>query len=253
MADVPESVGSGGTPPPSFATVDQLNQLERGLGQAIGQLGQTFEAALDRASKKDSIRPPVHNPYRPSKEELDEAYVKGDLSSVFGKMFDSQKEEVKSQIREEMGEQLAKGRDAISRLTAQTVRSKLPHYDRFKEEIERTVSTLPEEARMNPESWTSVHDYVVGKNASKLIEEAKEEAVRASRGKPNLPGSNRGGSSLPNIPELADALGVDAAKAIELRGLTPDDWAKKMRFKSWADYYEKRVKPAREMTSGRES
>jgi hypothetical protein len=125
----------------------------------------------------------------------------------------------------------------------------MPHYKRFEKQIEDLVKQLPLDQRSSPNAYKAMHDIVVGQNVGALIAEAQEASVRQAREKDStaMPGATSGRTvatetKKDGVPTFEDHFGKDGMAALEIQGKTPDDFARRLGFKDWPDYYEKAIK-----------
>lgn len=131
------------------------------------------------------------------------------------------------------------GRDVVE------ASGKIPHYKdpEIKRQVDAFMATLPPEARANKESLVLAHNYVVGQpeNFERLVTKRVEEEVRKRAGNPNVADATTAAGRVPaspgsTVPSVRELLGDGAAQALKAQGRTPDEFAKRMGYKSWEAY-----------------
>ena len=144
------------------------------------------------------------------------------------------------------------GVNAIGELSRRVTVEKMPHYNRFKKEIDSQLATLTPDVRSNPTVIETVYNAVVGRNADALAREAAEAAVRqaqdeaAGKGKDKTvtPGTGAGGdpgargedNRLPDAANFGGDEGVAALSHKGKGGQSQDDFARGMGYADWNDY-----------------
>lgn len=66
----------------------------------------------------------------------------------------------------------------IANVVKEQTSAKLPHYERFKKEIDEFLDKAPMESRTSPEMHKWAHDSIVGRHTDELMKEAADAAVR---------------------------------------------------------------------------
>lgn len=132
------------------------------------------------------------------------------------------------------------GRDIVE------ARGLIPFYKdpEIKRQVDAFMNTLPPEARANKESLVLAHNYVVGdpSNFERLMKARVEEELRKRQGTPNSPdaGTPQGArvpqTGKPGVPSVKDLLGDAAAQALRFKGQTEDEFARRLGYKTWAEY-----------------
>lgn len=122
---------------------------------------------------------------------------------------------------------------------------KIPHYKDpdIKRQVDAFLSTLPVEARANKESLVLAHNYVVGQpeNFERLVKARVDEEVRKRAGDARVPDASTAGGRVPasagsTVKGVEDLLGKGAAQALRAQGRSADEFAKRMGYKTWAEY-----------------
>lgn len=130
------------------------------------------------------------------------------------------------------------GLGALGDLARRAAVPEMKHYGRFKGEIDSYIARLDPSLRSRPETWKVAHDAVVGMHHDQLATEAVEEAIRKTRDEgtaaPGSGGPGQGQSG--RVPTVEEAAGADAAALLKARGLSPDEFARKIGYDSWGAY-----------------
>lgn len=223
--------------PPDPPKDDKFAALESRLSELQGSIG-TLQAVMTKAEPPP---PPPSANYEPTEDEISQSIANGQLSPVLKRWGSSIRESVKRELLDTHVKPLQdRGEEAISQLSSQAARTNMPFYSRFAKEIDGYVAQMPREARMNPQAYIIAHNAVVGSHANELISEAK-----AAGGAGQAPGSSTGRDrpTEPSVPTVSEALGPDAASALQERGVSPDQFYQSLGYKGgWTEFYNKRVK-----------
>jgi len=137
------------------------------------------------------------------------------------------------------------GVSAIASLATRAAKADMPHYDRFKKEIDDAIAKLPLEARLNPDSIAYCHHVIVGLHAKELVTEAEEGAVRKLRESGQLAQTPTGTTgrtqdAATKVPTVAELLGDEVAASFTALGKDPDHVARKLGYPGgWAEYAKK--------------
>lgn len=220
---------------PSFVTIDQLASVTQALTSMQEQLkliGQARQAPIGSMASTETVDP--------TDEEIVNELRDGKISGL-KKLIRNTEERVRKNEVEPLKQW---GINTIGELTKNLIKQDkaLVHYNRFEKEIDAQLSQLAPEMRANPTAVRYAYNLVVGQHAEELIAEASKKAVEGSRGKSNdvLPGgsTSRGGESRNDdgLPSMADLVGVEAAESLKAMGRTPEQHARSMGFKTFADY-----------------
>ena len=251
----PQNQDSSNPPsPPQFITADQFNA-------GLTKLAETFQESLRTIASARNTDPMVsQQPLTinlPSDQEVLEEIQAGGLSKL-KQVVHGAVEKVK---KEHIDPFQNVGMDILGKQAKQLaiLGGEMPHYNRFKKEIDAAIQNLPPGQRISSEVYKGIHDLIVGQNFTLLERERQEAAVRAAREKDNttVP-SNAGGrqdtkNTDPNkIPSAVELYGEDAAAALGMLGKggkTQDGFAQSMGYKDWADYYTVCIKPQQGATA----
>lgn len=238
---------------PQFITADQFNA-------GLAKLTETFQESLRTIASARNSDPMVQqhalvNPLPTDQEVLDEIQS-GGLSKL-KQVVNGAVEKVK---KEHIDPFQNVGMDILGKQAKQLaiLGGEMPHYGRFKKEIDAAIQNLPPGQRISSEVYKGIHDLIVGQNFTVLERERQEAAVRAAREKddtsvPSNAGGRQDKGADPNkIPSAVELYGEDAAAALGMLGKggkTQDGFAQSMGYKDWSDYYTTCIKPQQGATA----
>lgn len=239
---------------PQFITADQFNA-------GLTKLAETFQESLRTIASARNTDPMVQQQpltiNLPSDQEVLEEIQAGGLNKL-KQVVNGVVEKVKKEHIEPFQNV---GMDILGRQAKQLaiLGGEMPHYNRFKKEIDAAIQNLPPGQRISSEVYKGIHDLIVGQNFAVLERERAEAAVRAVREKADttVPG-NVGGrqdnkNTDPNkVPSAVELYGEEAAAALGMLGKggkTQDGFAQSMGYKDWADYYTTCIKPQQGATA----
>lgn len=148
------------------------------------------------------------------------------------------KRELAAVVKSEVEPLRTVGLGALGDLARRAAVPEMRHYQRFKGEIDSYIARLDPSLRSRPETWKVAHDAVVGMHHDQLANEAVEEAIRKARDEGTAaPGAGGpGGQGQTKVPSVEEVAGADAAALLKMRGLTPDEFARRIGYESWSDY-----------------
>lgn len=242
------SGASGQSSQPSFVTADQLNQ-------AVNQITQTFQASLQAiaSARQDQFVPQNVTPIAlPTDNEIIEEIQSGGVTKL-RKVIEGAVDRVR---REEVAPFQETGMRILGEQSKQLaiLSGAMPHYNRFKKEIDTAIQQLPPAQRTSAEVYKGLHDLVVGQNFAVLAREQQEAAIRAARDQDNtsLPGTQGGRqvqqktdpNAIPSFESIYGNDGVLALSNLGRGGRTADGFAQSMGYKDWGTYYTEVLKPA---------
>ena len=114
-------------------------------------------------------------------EDIDRAIDEGDTKRVNALQLKYNTETIQEQmagVSTQIQSLQHQGVSMIANVVKDQISAKLPHYERFKKEIDEFLDKAPMESRTSPEMHKWAHDAVVGRHAEELMKEAAESAVR---------------------------------------------------------------------------
>lgn len=237
QAAPPAAPTAPAAPAPNYVTADQFMALRGAVEAQAAQQNRLLEALI---AQQQQAAQPAQAP-EPDDEAIAAAYANGTLGKTFKQLVDRRVDRV---IREHVEPLRAQGEAAIANLTLEVAKSKMPYFEQVRGDMEAFLSQMPTGVRANPQALQIAYDSAVGKNFKRLAEAETEGKLRQMAGATGgvagtaLPGGNNGrqagGSKVPNALE---AFGPAVAEAVRSKG-GEDAFARTLRFKDWAEYYE---------------
>jgi hypothetical protein len=218
---------------PTFVPADEFKQFQATISSALGGINEGLRAiAADRQARSVTPQAPIEDV---SDEEIERALSEGRGAQTFRKMVRAERERL---VREEIAPLRTQGLQAISSLTQDAVLSQKAHYDRFREEINDVIGRTDPTLRTRRETYEAAYRIVVGAHTDELVDEAREAALRGPKEVASEPGgrsgriAGRGGPTL----TVVESMGADSDAALRAKGQTGEDFARRLGYKSWADY-----------------
>lgn len=173
-------------PPPNFATKDDLATISTSLQNLTSQLAQ-FGGRVDvlatERTRANEPAPQAPQPFQRtvSMEMIDAAHDEGDLKKASRLQMKYNEETVREanlQTQQQLAALQYNGMNMIANVVGTQAQSGLPHYTRFKKEIDDFLSKLDPGVRANPEAHKWAYNSIVGQHHDELLKEAEEAAVR---------------------------------------------------------------------------
>lgn len=245
-------------PAPSYATKDDLTAINAALQNVTAQLaqfgGRVDVLANDRDRRPEPSSTPTPQPFQRtvSLDQIEAAHDEGDFKKAARLQATYTAETVKEanlQTQAQIAALQQHGLNMIANVVGTQASSGLPHYGRFKKEIDEFLNQLDPGIRANPEAHKWAHDSIVGKHHAELVKEAEEAAIRKAMdgGADVLP---NGQPPKPPSDELTiESVYGDDAKSVKdflkRQGRTFEQHARMNKFANVQDYL-KHVKAQRE-------
>jgi hypothetical protein len=232
---------------------DDWNQMKSRL--------DAFERNQGNYNAQPATPPPV--PQGPSlKDQVDEISGKieqldkqideyiADGKGVSKLMRERSKLESKSlrlQIQEEdIKPVINAGLNTMSQLTEKVTRSEMPYYDIIRPEVDKQLANLTQEQRANPQVVKLAYQFAVGENFDKIFNARMEKQLReqaAAQSSIDASSQARDKKVTYNeteIPNFESIMSAGALQALKDKGLTPDEYYKRLGYKDgWAEHYSK--------------
>ncbi|MCH7761637.1 hypothetical protein IIA15_09625, partial [candidate division TA06 bacterium] len=177
--------GDGGKKADEFVSLEKFSALEQtisGLNETIGKLQGGMEVAMNnlRAAPLPAA-PAAKKPTPLDLSKIKTAIAEGDDSAAdeILSLVDTVVQRRLSDFEDSKLKPLQEtGLNAIADLSGAAIREK-PHYEKYKDEINSYISSLPVESRVNPKAHDLAYDAVIGKHLNEIVDAAKEEALRS--------------------------------------------------------------------------
>jgi hypothetical protein len=215
------------TEQPKVETATLAEQIASGIAKSLPEAIRAAQPATREAPARQ-VLPAIDDP---SDEDYVEAVSAGDKSKaadIRRRQRAADRERIR---REELSPILTNGGAALASVAKQLAAQNLPHYKRFKKEIDAKIEQFQ---AANPnvvvtfDHYDWAHKMIVGEHVDEMMKESREEAIRkANEPDPALvPGNERHLNDQPKEPTtLSEALAGDwkaefgkKAKAVGGRG-----------------------------------
>lgn len=249
--------------PPASLTRDEVKTLvTEAVGGVAQQLttvvGQLGEKVQELAARQPQVVVQPAGPAAPvtgrniSDEEIDQAVLSGQgAAGRIRALVDRAVTEATDRVvREHVAPLREFGVNTLAAQAAEIAAPKMPHYVKFKREIDARLAILDPSVKANPAVLKMVHDAVVGEHIDLLRREAVEEAARQAQERANNPtggapsatpgnGAGRPEREAPEVPNVETVGGSDGVAALAHKGQggqSQDQFAQSMGYKDWSDY-----------------
>ena len=217
------------------ATIDRITAgVTAGVNAAIPKITESISAR--EAESKPAPRTEPATIVRPTEEELAEAVISGNKAE-YARLLKLQRAADQQDNARAIGTLSTAGSAAIGSLARQAA-DRLPHYKRFKAEIDKMVDDYCASSGAVPDygMYERAHSIVRGNHLDELISETAEETLRKAREpeEPLIPEGRRGSVETEHEPtSLAEALAGDwkrefRVKQREIGGRSDDEELRKM-------------------------
>lgn len=226
---------------PSEDLRKQLSDSELRHRQEMSELQQQYQQQLySLASSRDSQQVPT----APEITEDDIArIISGEeedpkkIAQYINQETDKRTQQLQKQLEQVSSQSQAQIR-TIAFQQAKMNTERMPHFTRFEKEIKATVNQMG--GNLSSEAIEGAYDYVVGQNFQVLLNEEREKFLRNSQGgmdqlPPGQKNSRGGGTSGEDRYKAEEVLTPGSLRALESKHTTPDLFAKRMKFDSFAD------------------
>ena len=175
-------------------------------------------------------------PALPSDEELDQAIATGQGAVPKIKaLLAAQEERIRKQYIDPLRDE---GLSAIAGINQEMARAKMPHYEKYKSEIDAMLQALPVNVRLNPQVYEMCYKTVVGGHLDDIVTERLQQEARKATQPVEVPGGRGRRPAQDEIPDAAD-LSPGAADALAMIGRDQDDFARRLGYKDWKDHIQK--------------
>lgn len=240
-----EPDGGEGTPPQFVSTEEfkQFREEQARQSTALTEAINAMRSAVEASNRpREVVREEPRREAAPvvTREEYVEAVQNGDIKKV--EQYEAQQE---ARVAARLNQLESTGTSAIAELNKRTEVGSLPYYTRFKKDIDTLVESLPPHLKMSAGVYKYAHDKIVGEHVQEIIAEEREAALRKpTTDEPidRVPAGRSGretGRETSRVPSPRDLGGQEVEDALAFRGMDADTQARKLGYKSWADYMDK--------------
>lgn len=214
---------------PRDEEIKQLKMNFHVMGQALETNNQLLQGILQGRGGNAGERQPVQKKDI-TEEELEAAFQEGKgaakLKEYMGRMAEDLVQTHIAPLRQT-------GMAAIGETIMEIMKPQMPFYDRFKKEITNFLEMYPPDLKVNRQAIKAAYDTVVGAHFNELAEEKVQQEVRKASGLVVTPKtSGRGRGREEEVPD-AESLAPGALSGV---GRSEEEFARKLGYKSWADY-----------------
>lgn len=223
------------SPEPEPQKPDRLEQLEATVGSLTSTLNSYFERQTAQAQPQPQLPaapPPVDDI---DEETLAAALDEGGAVAVeaMNKRLNANNE----RMRRENNNLLGAGLSTLDQVTMQMAQQSMPWYSKdavIKEQVDAELAKLPPEHRVALETKKEVYNWVVGRNAARLEELVRADALRQQAAVPEPVGGGGSRSSRALRPNMAasgaditpaEVFGAESIEVLREKGLDPDSFA----------------------------
>lgn len=229
---------------------EELNTLRgqvAGLQDTLAQMRGAMEVLAMRSMTAPQAAPVAEPDI--TDDEINAALRDSDEGNPAAKvrsLVDRVTKRTEEQLRREVSELRAAGLSSIAEVAAVQASNTLPHFKDYEKEIRAAVSKLDPALQARADTWRFAHDAIVGAHADEIVNRAleadrrqnRESAARASTpgSGPGVPLTDSKGNKVASVEELG---GEDARQALRVKGVSEDEFARRLGYKSWSDYLEK--------------
>jgi len=242
-SDLAQAGGPGGgteeqksTAPPQFVPAEEFKLFQQTITQSLETLNEGIRAiAANRVA--GNAPGPTHAEPDMTEEQYLEAIDNRDTKTI--RRYQEQRE---AKLRATYIDPLqALGLDSIAGLTKEMTVRRMPHYEKYKKEIDGYIALLPAASKLNPEAHMIAYRAVVGQHVDEIVEESRQKTLReqsdpANAGRPGGTTGRDTGGGKGKVPTVEEKFGADASEALRSVGRDEEGFARRLGYKSWADY-----------------
>lgn len=254
--------GAGSAPPqPQTVTLDQFNQLT----STVDRLATLMTQAMTPEPEPAPAPAPIPAPQRTvTMDMVNQAAIDATNTGDWRRYNELLAKHTDEAVAERLHtfEQtkfqpiIQNGMQTMAQMAEQSAQA-LPHYTKYKREIDQVVRSMGANASATPHNWKLAHDYIVGLHVNDLINEQVEARIRQASADPGggpAP-SSKAAKSTAKLT-VRDAYGsdgyADLQKLAEMQGRTAEQLVQlqyaKSRFAGSFDDYLKAQHQSREIT-----
>lgn len=243
--------GEGGGEPgktPEFVSKADYDKLESSMTQmsaTMQTMQEGFTTAMS-AIQQNMGNVPEKNPSPAITSDdiasVEKALADGEGANAILSLVNKATTDALSKFKKaEVDPMRTQGMESIALLSGAEVR-KMPHYEKYKKEVDTYINGLPIESRINPQAHMLAYNTVVGQHFEEILAEDREKMLRSGGGNgAGTPGNAAGrtpGGENEKAKSAVEVFGQDSADALSAVGMDEEAFAKKLGYKDWATYVE---------------
>jgi hypothetical protein len=225
------------------------------LGEALGSLREGVETLAARPVTVTPTAPPAAAAPAITDDEIDTALLSGTgaAKSIRALVDRAVNDQAAVLMRDHIAPLQNTGISSLAELNKKVTLGNMPHYNRFKAEIDERLSRLDPAVQTNTNALAMVYFAVVGEHTEELNKETEEATIRriqeaaAGGGEGGAtgaaaPGTGAGGGGkreekkTPSAEVLGGVLGQEALAHKGNGGQDQDEFARGMGYPSWDAY-----------------
>jgi hypothetical protein len=231
MAEENQNQPAAEAPPVIDPRDEEIKQLKINYHQMAQSL-ETNNQLLQRMLQSGQQQPQAPTRRGPiSEEELETAFQEGKGAAKMKELMNSMAQEL---VETHINPLRQTGLQAIAANTMEMLKPRMPHFDRYQKEIQVFLDAYPPDLRVNAQAIRAAYDTVVGSHLEELAEERVQQHIRQAAAPVVKPGgSQRGRGNREDTVAEADEIAPGALQGI---GRTEEEFARKLGYKSWAEY-----------------
>jgi hypothetical protein len=215
-------------PDPRDAEIQSMKMNMHVLQQSLETTNQMLQSVLAGRQQPQQVAPQRRGPV--TEEELEEAFQNGRGAAKLKEFVSDMGQEL---IEQHINPLRQTGLEAIASNTMEMLRPKMPHYDRFKKEVDTFLNAYPPDLRVNAQAIKAAYDTGVGSHLDELAEERVQQHVRQASAPVVKPGASQRGRRDEGEVREADDIAPGALSGV---GRSEEEFARKLGYKSWAEY-----------------
>lgn len=210
---------------------------------ALRQTLNTVNASLQAlaSARQEPYNAPARTVEDPPPTEAEIAAELGEGKT--GKLINYVQRAVDKVRKEEVEPLRVQGAHSLASIARQTAinSNTMPYLDKFKKDVDAAFEKLPLQQRTTPEAYQACYQFIAGAKMADIVKEETEKAIRQGReNNPESQPTTTGGRAVASTPEgktaFAQVFDATAMLALKEQNKTPDEFARKMGYKSAEDY-----------------
>ena len=238
----PKPESNEANPAPTEPKPEPVATVSRAEFDTVTQALASVTASLQALAT--ARQEPYSAPAQTHETPITEADIAAELQEgKTGKLMTFVNRAVEKVRKEEVEPLRHQGTAALASIARQTAINSgtMPYLDKFKKDVDAAFEKLPLVQRTTPEAYQACYQFVIGSRTQDIVKEETEKAIRQGRAAtPESQPPASGGRAAATTPEgktaMAQIFDEDATVALREQGKTPDEFARKMGYKSAEDY-----------------